>query len=108
MVEPHAVAGDSRGADHGRRDGDETGGHEPRYPDVLHLAGIEGRVVIEAVLDTTGRAEAGSLSVIGDAHPLFAAEAERVVLSSRYRPGRTQGRAVRVRVRVPVSFSLRP
>ena len=80
---------------------------EPRYPEVLRLAGIEGGVVVEAVLDTTGRAEAGSLKIISAAHPLFAAEAEQVVLASRYRPGRMAGRAVRVRVLVPISFAIR-
>ncbi|MFI5206528.1 MAG: energy transducer TonB [Gemmatimonadales bacterium] len=79
---------------------------EPRYPEVLRQAGIEGSVVVEAVLDTTGRAEAGSLKIVGDTHPLFAAEAERVVLASRYRPGRMAGHAVRVRVRVPISFGI--
>jgi len=79
---------------------------EPRYPEILRQAGIEGSVVVEAVLDTTGRAEAGSLKIVGAAHPLFAAEAERVVLASRYRAGRMAGRAVRVRVRVPISFGI--
>ncbi len=78
----------------------------PRYPAVLRQAGIEGRVVIEAVLDTEGRAEPGSLRVVSSAHPLFAAEAERVVLASQYRPARVAGRAVRVRVAVPVSFTM--
>jgi protein TonB len=80
---------------------------EPRYPEVLRQAGIEGSVVVEAVLDTTGRAEAGSLKIISAAHPLFATEAAQVVLASRYRPGRMAGRAVRVRVLVPISFGLR-
>lgn len=78
----------------------------PQYPAVLRQAGIEGRVVIEAVLDAEGRAERGSLRVVSSAHPLFAAEAERVVLASRYRPARVAGHAVRVRVAVPVSFAM--
>jgi protein TonB len=81
---------------------------EPRYPELLRQAGIEGRVVVEAVLDTAGRAEAGSLRIVTASHPLFAAEAEQVVLASRYRPGRVAGRAVRVRVLVPISFAIRP
>ncbi|MFI5279593.1 MAG: energy transducer TonB [Gemmatimonadales bacterium] len=79
---------------------------EPRYPEILRQAGIEGNVLVEAVIDTTGRVEAGSLRIISAAHPLFASEAEQVVLASRYRPGRTSGRAVRVRVRVPISFDI--
>jgi protein TonB len=79
---------------------------EPRYPEILRQAGIEGSVVIEAVIDTIGRVEAGSLRVVSAAHPLFASEAEQVVLASRYRPGRMSGRAVRVRVLVPISFGI--
>ena len=77
------------------------------YPEVLRRAGIEGRVVIEAVLDTSGRAETASLRVVSSAHPLFDPEALAVVSGSSYRPARLAGRAVRVRVRVPVSFTLR-
>jgi protein TonB len=80
---------------------------ELHYPEILRQAGIAGRAVIEAVLDTTGRAEAASLRVVSTSHPLFAAEAEQVILGSRYRPGRMAGRAVRVRVLVPVSFDIR-
>lgn len=35
----------------------------PRYPETLRAAGFEGLVEIEAVIDTTGRAEAASLRV---------------------------------------------
>lgn len=81
--------------------------HPPlRYPDVMRLAGIEARVVVEAVLDTTGRVERGSLRATGGAHALFEAAARDVVQASRYRPARLAGRAVRVRIQVPVSFAL--
>ncbi|MBI1723114.1 MAG: energy transducer TonB, partial [Gemmatimonadetes bacterium] len=79
----------------------------PHYPEMLRQAGIEGRVVVEVVLDTLGRAEPASLRVVSGAHPLFDAEASAVVLASRYRPARVGGRPVRVRILVPVGFSLR-
>lgn len=78
-----------------------------RYPEVLRQAGIEGRVLVEAVLDSLGHPEAGSLRVVSSAHPLFDPEALDVVQGSRYRPGRIAGRAVRVRVQVPVTFEIR-
>ena len=81
---------------------------EPLYPEVLRQAGIEGSVVIEAVLDTTGHAEPGSLRTVSAAQPLFEAEARRVVIGSRYRPARMDGHAVRVRVRIPIRFGIRP
>jgi len=77
------------------------------YPDVLRQAGIEGRVLVEAVLDTLGRAEPATLRVTESPNPLFDREALAVVAASHYRPGRVDGRAVRVRIQVPVAFSLR-
>jgi TonB family protein len=83
-------------------------GHpEARYPGLLREAGLEGRVVVEVVVDTLGRAEPRTLRIATSAHPLFDAEASAVVLGSRYRPGRVAGRPVRVRILVPVAFSLR-
>lgn len=79
----------------------------PRYPDLLRQAGIEGRVVVEAVIDTTGRAERAGLRVVSSSHALFAPEASALVLGSLYRPARFGGRPVRVRILVPVAFALR-
>ena len=82
--------------------------HPPlHYPELLRQAGVEGAVTVEAVLDTTGRVEPGSLRALGGANDLFAREALAVVGASRYRPGRMAARAVRVRIRVPVTFTLR-
>ncbi|MEK6768919.1 MAG: energy transducer TonB [Gemmatimonadota bacterium] len=79
----------------------------PRYPELLRQAGIEGRVLVEVVLDTLGRAEPATLRIASPAHPLFDAEASSAVLASRYRPARMGGRPVRVRILVPVTFELR-
>ena len=79
----------------------------PRYPDILRQAGIEGRVMVEAVIDTTGRAERAGLRIVSSSHALFAPEASALVLGSRYRPARFGGRPVRVRILVPVAFALR-
>jgi protein TonB len=79
----------------------------PGYPELLRRAGVEGRVLMEAVLDTTGRAERASLRIVSSTHALFVPEATALVLGSRYRPARFGGKAVRVRIQVPVSFALR-
>jgi protein TonB len=79
---------------------------QPRYPEILRQAGIEGRVMIEFVIDTLGRAERNSLRVINSAHQLFEAPAREAVLSCRFHPGRIQGRAVRVRVQQPINFQI--
>jgi protein TonB len=79
----------------------------PRYPEILRQAGIDGRVMAEAVVDTSGRVEPASVRIVSAAHPLFAEEARLVMLASRFRPGRMGGRAVRVRIRLPMSFDIR-
>ena len=80
---------------------------EPGYPELLRRAGIEGRVLVEAIVDTTGDVAGGSLRVVSSTHALFVPEAIALVRGSRYRPARFGGRPVRVRIQVPVNFALR-
>jgi len=82
-------------------------GPAPAYPDLLRQAGLQGRVVLEAVIDTLGRVERGSVVVVESAHPAFVAPAQQSLLKSLFRPARVRGKAVRVRVRVPIDFVLR-
>jgi protein TonB len=79
----------------------------PRYPELLRQAGVEGRVTVGLVLDTLGRAEPASVRILSSTHRLFEPAAAQVVLGSTYSPGRLNGRAVRVRIQVPVTFELR-
>jgi protein TonB len=79
---------------------------QPRYPAVLSQAGMQGRVTIEFIVDTLGRAERNSLRVVNSFHPLAEAPARETVQSCRFRPGRIQGRAVRVRVQIPINFQI--
>jgi protein TonB len=77
------------------------------YPELLRLARMQGLVEVEAVLDTTGRAEAGTITVVRSPHPAFEEPARRYVQEALFRPGRMHGRPVRVLVRVPIVFALR-
>lgn len=83
---------------------ERVGGLNPQYPQLLRNAGIGGRVRLEFVLDTAGRVEAGSARVLETSHELFSQAALAAVGSWRFRPGRIDGRAVKVRVRMPVNF----
>ncbi len=74
------------------------------YPGPLLLAGIQGRVIVQAVVDTLGRVEEGSIVVVETADPRFNEAAKQFVRKSRFAPGRIAGRAVRVRVQLPVEF----
>ncbi len=82
-------------------------GPVPTYPELLRRAGVQGRVVLEAVVDTAGHVEPGSLVVVVSAHPAFVAPAQRALAATLFRPARMAGVAVRVRVRIAIDFVLR-
>jgi protein TonB len=80
---------------------------QPAYPEMLRTAGIEGRVVVEFVVDSTGRVRGGSLAVVEASHELFTSSVRRTLPSLRFTPARVQGRRVAQRVRVPFEFEVR-
>ena len=75
-----------------------------QYPDSLRGVGIEGVVVLEFVIDTTGHVEPSSITVIESPHPAFIGIATDAVLVSVYSPGRTGGVPVPVGVRESLYF----
>lgn len=77
-----------------------------RYPDELWRARVQGTVIVEARIDSTGRVEAGSLRIVESPDPRFDQAAKDYVAKSRYRPGRAGGKRVAMVVRVPVLFDL--
>lgn len=79
----------------------------PVYPEMLRRAGITGRVIVEAVIDTIGGAEPGSVRVIQSVNAGFDEPARDYLLRAVFRPARVHGRPVRVLVRVPIDFALR-
>lgn len=79
----------------------------PLYPDLLRQAGVEGQVVLEARVDSMGRVQKGSVSVVFATHPGFVDAARQAMMSMLFRPARVNGRAVAMLVRVPFAFSIR-
>jgi len=79
---------------------------EPKYPASLRAAGIEGRVVVQFVVDTLGRAELGDLQVVETPHPLFVDAVRSALARYRFTIGEAAGRKVRTRVQLPFQFTL--
>jgi len=78
----------------------------PEYPRMLLEARIEGSVVLEAVIDTLGNPEPGSIKVVSSTNHGFDAVGREALRRALFRPGRVQGQRVRVLVRQPLRFQL--
>ncbi len=76
------------------------------YPAILRQADITGRVVLEAVIDTTGRAEPASIQVVQTVNAGFSDPAKRWMAKALFRPARRNGQAVRVLVTQALDYSL--
>jgi TonB family protein len=79
----------------------------PAYPERLRQAGIEGRVTVQCIIDTTGAPEAGSLRVVESPDSGFNAVALAALRQARFKPARVKGQAVRVLVSIPLDFKVR-
>jgi TonB family protein len=76
------------------------------YPPALRHAGLQGRVTVQAVIDTLGRAEPATLKIIARPNTAFDQSARAYVLHAVFRPARVKGRAVRVLITVPVDYRI--
>jgi protein TonB len=82
-------------------------GPPPTYPELLKQAGIQGRVLVQAIVDTLGRSEPGSIKVLQSPNPGFDQSARNYVQKALFRPARVHGRAVRVLIQIPIEFRLK-
>ncbi|HEY6157337.1 MAG TPA: energy transducer TonB [Gemmatimonadales bacterium] len=76
------------------------------YPDLLKRAGIHGRVLLRAIVDTTGRVEPSSIEIATSPNPGFDQPAREWILKALFRPARVHGRAVRVHITQPLDYSV--
>jgi protein TonB len=79
----------------------------PLYPAVARARGEEGVVIVQAVIDRSGRVEPAELRVV-ESHPPFDDAAVTAFRQWKYQPGRNDsGQAVRVRIRQGINFHFR-
>jgi protein TonB len=77
----------------------------PRYPPALQAAGVSGFVVLQYIVGTDGKVEAGSIKVIESSHPAFVEPAKESIMRATFRPGKSQGQPVRQLVQQRLSFT---
>ena len=75
------------------------------YPHFERAAGVDGRVVVQFVVDEAG--VPSQIVAVRSVSPGLDAAAMQAVREARFTPGRQNGQAVRVRFTLPVTFRLR-
>ena len=78
----------------------------PRYPDLLRAARIEGEVVAQFVIDTSGTPDLATFRVLSSTHDLFTAAVRNALPSMRFTRPVLAGRHVRQLVEMPFEFTL--
>jgi protein TonB len=78
---------------------------EPSYPDVARRARIEGKVILQAVVDKEGNVN--EVTVLSSNNPMFNDAAIEAVKQWKYKPATQNGRPVSVFYTVRVDFRLR-
>jgi periplasmic protein TonB len=81
---------------------------EPEYPEAAYRRFLSGKVVVQLDLDESGRVER-AVAVRADPGGYFEEAAEKAFLAARFTPGMKDGRPVKVRLQMEVTFeSARP
>ncbi len=76
-----------------------------KYPEIARKAGVEGRVILQFIVDENGNVtEPAVVRGIGAGCD---EEALRVVRDAKFKPGRQRGKAVKVKMSLPITFKLR-
>ena len=76
------------------------------YPPAMFVAGVEGEVLLQALVDSTGHVVPSSVRVVRSSNSAFDAPAAAMLRGTRFRPARQGGRPVNALVEVPVDFAL--
>ena len=76
----------------------------PVYPDEMRRSGIEGRVVLRALVNTRGRAYPSSILVLRTTHVEFVAPARRALTAAVFRPARLGGARIEAWITIGIDF----
>jgi TonB family protein len=80
----------------------------PIYPMELIQQAVEGSVLTNFVIDTTGRADTNTIEILQATHPLFAQSVRTAIPDMRFSPAMVQGHKVRQVVEQRFQFRIAP
>jgi len=79
---------------------------KPRYPESLRQAAIDGRVLVRFTVDTTGRVDMSSVSVLASTHDLFTRAVREALPAFLFKPAELGGHRVRALAEMPFEFQI--
>jgi protein TonB len=79
---------------------------KPRYPDALRTAGIEGRVLVQFVVDTLGSVDMSSVKILQSTHDLFTQSVRSALATFRFKPAEVHGKRIRSLAEMPFEFAI--
>jgi TonB family protein len=82
------------------------GSPQPTYPAELKQAKVEGEVLAQFVVDTSGRAIVSTFKVLKSDHQLFTDAVKNVLPDMRFTPAEIGGRKVKQLIQQPFTFAL--
>jgi TonB family protein len=80
----------------------------PSYPDLMRRLGLEGRVVLRALVNSRGLVERSSILALQATDAHFIEPARQALAAALFQPGRFGGRASAAWIRIVVDFDLVP
>jgi TonB family protein len=82
------------------------GSPQPRYPEALKQANVQGEVLVQFVVDTTGRADMRTFKVLRSTDFGFTFAVRDVLPRMKFNPAELRGAKVRQMVQQPFTFAL--
>ncbi len=76
----------------------------PIYPLELRKSGLSGTVRVEFIVNQRGKVV--QAKAVEATHPAMAREAEAAILKAEFRPATRNGKAITVKLRIPVTFAV--
>jgi protein TonB len=82
------------------------GNANPKYPSMLESSRVEGSVLAQFVVDTTGKADMSTFKILQASNELFGSSLKSVLPSWRFYPAEAGGHKVKQIVQLPIKFAV--
>jgi protein TonB len=78
---------------------------KPRYPEIARKAGVEGKVVLQIVVDERGNV-LEAIVILGQPPEIFNTAAIEAIMQWKFKPAKQRDKAIKVRMGQQMEFSL--